>query len=193
MKSTLSIKMTLFIIGFMVVLDQVSKYIIKNNLDLYKPKQIFGSFFRLTYIENEGAAFGVQLGSPKLFLVLSIIAAILVFYYLFRMRDKNWLLQLAMSFIAAGAIGNLSDRILHGKVVDFFDIEFFDISIPSFNLFGWTLSGYSMTRWPIFNVADIAITCGMIIILSYLIFIGDPLISFQKQTASLSNESNGNI
>jgi signal peptidase II len=193
MKSTLSIKMTLFIIGFMVVLDQVSKYIIKNNLDLYKPKQIFGSFFRLTYIENEGAAFGVQLGSPKLFLVLSIIAAILVFYYLIRMRDKNWLLQLAMSFIAAGAIGNLSDRILHGKVVDFFDIEFFDISIPSFNLFGWTLSGYSMTRWPIFNVADIAITCGMIIILSYLIFIGDPLISFQKQTASLSNESNGNI
>ena len=193
MKNTLSIKMTLFIIGFMVILDQVSKYIIKTQMHHFDSKPVLGTFFQITYVVNEGAAFGVQLGSPKLFLVLSIIAAILVFYYLIRMRDKNWLPQLALAFIAAGAIGNLSDRILHGKVVDFFDIEFFDISIPSFNLFGWTLSGYSMTRWPIFNVADIAITCGMIVIVSYLIFVGDPLISFQKQTASLSNESNGNI
>jgi signal peptidase II len=193
MKNTLSIKMTLFIIGFMVILDQVSKYVIKTQMVLFDSKPILGTFFQITYVENEGAAFGVQLGSPILFLILSIIAAILVFYYLIRMHDKNWLPQLALAFIAAGAIGNLSDRLIHGKVVDFFDVEFFDISIPSFKFFGWTLSGYSMTRWPVFNIADIAITCGMIMILSYLIFVGDPLISLQKQTATLSNGSDGNI
>lgn len=193
MKNTLSIKVTLFIIGFMVILDQVSKYLIKTQMDLFESKPILGNFFQITYVENDGAAFGVQLGSHKIFLVLSVIAAILVFYYLIRIRNKNWLPQLALAFIAAGAIGNLTDRLIHGKVVDFFDIEFFNISIPSFNLFGWTLSGYSMTRWPVFNVADMAITCGMFIIVSYLIFVGDPLVSFQKQTASLSNGSDGNI
>ena len=122
-----------------------------------------------------------------------MIAAILVFYYLIRMRDKNWLPQLALAFIAAGAIGNLVDRFIYGKVVDFLDIEFFDINIPSFNILGYTFSEYSMTRWPIFNVADIAITCGMIIIISYLIFIGDPLSPFNKQAVTLSNGSDKNI
>ncbi len=193
MKSSLSIKLTLLIIGFMVFLDQVSKYIIKTQMDLIESKPVLGSFFQITYVENDGAAFGVQLGSPKIFLALSVIAAILVLYYLIRMRDKNWLPQLALAFIAAGAIGNLTDRFINGKVVDFFDIEFFDIYIPSFNFLGITLSGYSMTRWPVFNVADIAITCGMIIIISYLIFVGDPLAAFQKQTVMLSNGSDGNI
>ncbi|MBN1407746.1 MAG: signal peptidase II [Calditrichaceae bacterium] len=192
MKSALSIKMTPFIIGCMVILDQVSKYIVKTQMNLFDSKPVLGSFFQITYIENDGAAFGVQLGSPKIFLTLSVIAAILVFYYLIRMRDKNWLPQAALALIAAGAIGNLTDRFLYGKVVDFFDVEFFDISIPSFNLFGWTLSAYSMTRWPVFNVADIAITCGMIIMVSYLVFVGDPLASFQKQPAVLSNGSDGN-
>ena len=193
MKSSLSIKLTLLIIGFMVFLDQVSMYIIKTQMDLFESKPVLGSFFQITYVENDGAAFGVQLGRPKIFLALSVIAAILVLYYLIRMRDKNWLPQLALAFIAAGAIGNLTDRFINGKVVDFFDIEFFDIYIPSFNFLGITLSGYSMTRWPVFNVADIAITCGMIIIISYLIFVGDPLAAFQQQTVILSNGSDGNI
>jgi signal peptidase II len=109
------------------------------------------------------------------------------------MRDKNWLPQLALAFISAGAIGNLADRFIHGKVVDFLDVEFFDIYVPSFNILGYTFSEYSMTRWPIFNVADIAITCGMIIIISYLIFIGDPLAPFHKSTVSLSNGSDRSI
>lgn len=171
----------------MIILDQVSKYIIKAQMNIEDSIPVLGTFFQLTYIENEGAAFGVRVGNPKLFLMLSVIAAILVFYYLVRMRNRNWLPQLAIAFIAAGAIGNLADRFIHGKVVDFFDFEFFDIYIPSFNLLGYTFSEYSMTRWPIFNVADIAITCGMIIIVSYLIFIGDPLAPLHKSAVTLSN------
>jgi signal peptidase II len=193
MKSSLSIKVVILIIGFIVLLDQVSKYIIKTQMDLYDSIPVMGSFFQITYVENDGAAFGVRFGNPTFFLILSLIAAILVFYYLIRMRDKNWLPQLALALIASGAIGNLTDRFMYGKVIDFFDVEFFDILIPSFNFLGLTLSGYSMTRWPVFNVADITITCGMVIIISYLIFVGDPLASFQKQTVTLSDGSDGNI
>ena len=193
MQTSLSIKIISLIIGIMVILDQVSKYVIKAQMNIEDSIPVLGSFFQITYIENDGAAFGVRLGSPKLFLMLSVIAAILVFYYLIRMRDKNWLPQLALAFIAAGAIGNLADRFIHGKVVDFIDVEFFDIFIPSFNILGYTFSEYSMTRWPIFNVADIAITCGMIIIISYLILIGDPLATFHKSRVTVSNGSNGNI
>ena len=193
MQTSLSIKIISLIIGIMVILDQVSKYVIKAQMNIEDSIPVLGSFFQITYIENDGAAFGVQLGSPKLFIMLSVIAAILVFYYLLRMRDKNWLPQLALAFIAAGAIGNLTDRFIHGKVVDFLDVEFFDIFIPSFNILGYTFSEYSMTRWPIFNVADIAITCGMIIIISYLILIGDPLAPFHKSRVTVSNGSNGNI
>ena len=193
MKTSLSIKRISLIIGFMVILDQVSKYIIKAQMDIYDSIPIMGNFFQITYVENDGAAFGVRLGSPKLFLALSVIAAILVFYYLIRMRDKNWIPQLALAFIAAGAIGNLVDRFIYGKVVDFLDVEFFDIYIPSFNFLSLTISEYSMTRWPIFNIADIAITCGMIIIISYLVFVGDPLSLFNKPTVTLNNGSDGNI
>ena len=193
MKTSLSLKFVGLIIVFMVAFDQISKYIIKTQLALYDSRPVFGSFFQLSHVENDGAAFGIRLGSPKLFLILSIIAAILVFFYLIRMRDKNWLPQLALAFIASGAIGNLADRLFYGKVVDFLDFEFFDIYIPAFKIFGISLPGYSMTRWPVFNVADMAITCGMIILIFYLIFIGDPLRSFQKQTVGLSNGTDGNL
>ncbi|MEJ2052565.1 MAG: signal peptidase II [Calditrichaceae bacterium] len=193
MKRSLSIKVIILIIGFMVTLDQVSKYFIKTRMELFDSIPVLGSFFRITYVENYGAAFGIQLGNPKLFYTLSVIAAILVFYYLIRMRGKNWIPQLALAFIASGAIGNLLDRFAHGKVVDFIDVEFFDIHIPSFKFIGMYISEYSMTRWPVFNFADIAITCGMIIIISYLIIIGDPFSSFAKPTVELSDEPDGNI
>lgn len=120
-------------------------------------------------------AFGVRISNPILFSALSIFAAMLVFYYLYRLRNEGWLIQSALSLIAAGAIGNLVDRFIHGKVVDFFDVEFFDISIPTFSIFGIHFPGYSLTRWPVFNVADSAVTIGMIILIFYIIFIGDPL------------------
>lgn len=175
------------------MLDQVSKYLIKLKMDLFDSIPVLGDFFKITYVENSGAAFGIQLGNTKLFFALSIIAALLVVYYLIRIRHKNWLPQLALAFIAGGAVGNLIDRFAFGKVVDFLDVEFIDIYIPSFNFIGITFSEYSMTRWPTFNIADVAITCGMIIIIFYLVFVGDPLTSFSKQTVELSDGSNRNI
>jgi len=192
MKKSLSYKLVASIIGILVTLDQITKYTIKGTMHLGQSIPVLGDFFKITYVENPGMAFGLRLGNPVLFMIFSIFAACLVFYYLYRMRNQNRLLQTALAFIASGAIGNLVDRFIYGRVVDFLDFEFFDISIPSFKLIGMSFSGYSMSRWPVFNVADMAVTCGMIIIISYLVFIGDPLKPVQQPSVEVSNGSNGN-
>ncbi len=171
-----------------LILDQVTKYIIKISMFLGQSFPVLGDFFRITYVENPGMAFGVRIENPYLFFGLSIIAAILVFYYLFRLRNEGWLLQTALSLIAAGAIGNLVDRFIYGKVIDFLDVEFFDIHIPAFQFLGIYFPGYSMTRWPVFNVADSAVTVGMIIIIGYLLLVGDPLKHAQPSAAETSHE-----
>ncbi len=179
------------LIVLVIVLDQVTKYIIKTNMSLGESIPVLGNFFCITYVENPGMAFGIRISNPILFSALSIFAALLVFYYLFRLRNEGWLLQSALSLIAAGAIGNLVDRFLHGKVVDFLDVEFFDISIPAFNILGWHFPGYSMTRWPVFNIADSAVTIGMIILMVYIIFVGDPLknLNYPGQTEEQNSQT----
>ncbi len=175
MKKNLSYTTMLAIIVGVLVLDQWTKYIIKSSMQLGQSIPVLGKFFCITYVENPGMAFGIRIENTLLFSALSITAALLVFYYLFRLRNEGWLLQSALSLIAAGAIGNLLDRFIRGKVVDFLDFEFFDIIIPPFDFLGLHFSGYSLTRWPVFNVADSAVTVGMIILIFYLIFVGDPL------------------
>jgi len=188
MKKTLTSSAMIFIIAGLVILDQVSKYYIKTSMYLGQSYPVIGDFFRITFVENPGMAFGVRIGNPVIFMGLSIAAAVLVFIYLFRLRNEGWPLQLALCFITAGAIGNLADRFIYGKVVDFLDFEFFDVFISPFTVFNIQFSGYSMTRWPVFNVADMAVSGGMIILIAYLIFVGDPT---KKESHTPAETSNG--
>ena len=177
-KQNLLIYITVILI---VILDQISKLIIKSSMQLYDSFQVLGNFFRITYIENPGMAFGIQIENKIVFTLLSIIAAIIVLVYLIRLPDERFLFRFALSLIMGGAIGNLIDRLFKGRVVDFLDVEFFDISIPSFQFLFLNFPGYSLTRWPVFNVADSAVTCGMILIAWLIIFQK----SAQKQEQSL--------
>jgi signal peptidase II len=162
------------IVLFVVIADQISKYAVKNGMNLYESRKVLGNFFKLTYIENPGMAFGIQFENKILFTLLSIFAAVLVLIYLLRLPDERFLFKISLSLILGGAIGNLMDRILYGRVVDFFDVEFFDISIPSFSFLFVNFQGYSLTRWPVFNIADSAVTCGMILITWAILFQKDP-------------------
>ena len=90
------------------------------------------------------------------------------------MMKENRLLRFSFAVILGGAFGNLIDRFLFGRVVDFFDFEFFDVSIPPFSFLFFHFSGYSMSRWPVFNIADIAVTIGMILIIYNAIFDREP-------------------
>ncbi|HEX6694605.1 MAG TPA: signal peptidase II [Longimicrobiales bacterium] len=130
-------------------LDIFTKSLVQRNMLVYEQRDIIGEYVRLTYIFNTGAAFGIQLGpySREIFLVLSLVALIalaLMFYYT-PVEDK---LRLAsISLICAGAIGNLIDRVRsENGVVDFLDV------------------GIGTMRWPVFNVADMAVTAGAIVL-----------------------------
>ncbi|NOG44235.1 MAG: signal peptidase II [Calditrichaeota bacterium] len=175
MKKNFTIFHTITIILTLLGLDQLTKYITKTNMMLGESIHIIDNFFRLTYVENPGMAFGLRIENTTLFMGLSLIAAGLVFYYLYILRNEVWQLQFAIAMIASGAIGNLSDRFIRGSVVDFLDFEFFDVAIPAFNFLGFEFSGYYMTRWPVFNVADMAVSGGMILIFGYILLKGDPL------------------
>jgi signal peptidase II len=144
-------KMALYlglVIGW-VVLDQVTKIIVQRTLRLYDPVPVIGDFFRLTYIYNRGAAFGLHLGdwSRIAFSILPVAAAALL-YMMYRTTPWSDKMRLiAIPLVTGGAIGNLIDRIRSSRgVIDFFDF------------------GFGTMRWPVFNVADIGVTVGALML-----------------------------
>ena len=160
----------LIITAVVVVLDQITKIIIHNSMQLYESFKILGDFFRITYVENSGMAFGIQVANSGFFTVFAVIASIAIMIYLFRMKGEHLLARFSMALILGGAIGNLWDRIFRGSVVDFIDFEFFDINIPAFRFLFIDFPGYSMDRWPVFNVADMGITIGMSMLFIFILF-----------------------
>ncbi len=160
-----------------VILDQVTKLYVKGikipllGIDIPgMPYQssipVIGNFFQITFIENPGMAFGLQIGG-KLFLSLfTIFATLLLLYFLFKNRKEKLLLRLALALILGGAIGNLIDRVFYGKIYEYAPlfygrvVDFFHFDLPNFTIFGKTI--YS---WPIFNIADISVTVGFLMIL----------------------------
>jgi signal peptidase II len=148
--------------------------------------QILGDFFRFTYVENPGIAFGLRINNKVFFTVLSIIAVFIIFYYLFLMKE-NPLLRFSFALILGGAFGNLIDRFLFGRVVDFLDFNFFDVSIPKFSFLFFNFSGYQMSRWPVFNIADIAVTIGMLLIIYNAIFFKEPQKFLQTNDSPQNN------
>ncbi len=154
---------------FVLILDQATKLTVKATMELYQSIPILGDFFRLTFVENSGMAFGISFGENTFFTVFSIIASIAILIYLFSMRGEHIYVRISMAVIFGGAIGNLTDRLIRGSVIDFFDFDFFDIYIPSFHFLFINFPGYSMTRWPVFNVADMAVTIGMVMLFMFIL------------------------
>lgn len=166
---------------FIVIADQITKFLVKGgtipvlNLrveGMYYGQSIdvIGEFFRITFVENPGLAFGIDVNdTSKLLLSLfSLLASIGIFYYLYKSRDQKLIVRLSLAFILGGAIGNLIDRtfygvfygyapLFYGRVVDFFNVDFFD----------FTIFGKTFDRWPIFNIADATVTIGVILLLIF--------------------------
>ncbi len=161
-----------FLISFcIIVVDQLSKYIVRLKMPLYQSIEVIGDYFRLTHVENHGAAFSLSLGENSRWIFISLTLLLIgVFVYLIVKQPK--IQKLYYSLILGGAIGNLIDRVVFGKVTDFLDSLY--PRIPSeWNWF------YSFDRWPTFNVADSMIVIGMII------FAIDAIIFDNKRKKSL--------
>jgi len=162
---------------FIVAADQITKLYVKGikipflgidvtGMPYQSSINVIGNFFKITFIENPGMAFGLQIGG-KLFLSLfTIFATLLLIGFLYKNRNEGLLLRIALSFILGGAIGNLIDRIFYGKIYDYAPIfygkvvDFLHFDFPNFTIFGKNI--YS---WPIFNIADVFVTIGFLMIL----------------------------
>ncbi len=149
--------MKYFILAAIVVaLDQITKLLTKNFMALSESRKIVGDFLRYTYIENPGMAFGIHIGNRTLFTVFSVLASLIIFVYLLRTRGDHKLVRWSLALILGGAIGNLIDRVVRGSVVDFIDVGIGDL------------------RWPVFNIADMAVSIGMIVLIVVILFERSP-------------------
>ena len=145
------------IILFLLFVDQITKTIVSTSLNLYESRVVIPGFFNLTYIKNRGAIFGFFSSNQSFWvyaiLTLASLAALgLVVYYFYKTPSSERFLKISLSLILAGALGNLTDRLLRGSVVDFLDFYVKD----------W--------HWPFFNVADASITVGAILLLYVFFF-----------------------
>jgi signal peptidase II len=141
----------LLLVIAILVLDRWTKLLIQRRFDLNESIPVIDGFFDITYVRNTGVAFGIfsSISSPAKSLLLSLFtacAAVIVITYSVRSSARNRLLQIALALILGGALGNLYDRLAYGYVVDF--LEFY---VGSYH-------------WPSFNVADSAITTGVILL-----------------------------
>lgn len=164
--SALKWKQFILIGSIVLIFDIVTKYYFAGNYFLGESREVFGDFFRFTYHTNPGIAFGIVLFENRIvFALFTFIAIVFIFIYLYSELDcSESLKSVILGLIIGGAIGNFIERALYGEVVDFLDFEFFDIYIPSFELFGFQFHSFQMSRFPIFNIADTAISSGMVLI-----------------------------
>ena len=143
--------------GSVIIFDQITKYIIKINLGLYDNIIVIKNFFSLTHILNPGGAFGFfASSSPEIrkfiFLFLSSLVALFIVWFYKKSAANYVFLSYGLALIFGGAVGNLIDRFMYGKVVDFLDFYIGSL------------------HWPAFNVADSAISIGMGILIYHIIF-----------------------
>ena len=139
-------------IALLVIIDQITKYLIIKNFDLHEEKQLIGDFLVLTYIRNSGAAWGSFSGKAILLLVFTFIIFIFIFRLLYRIWDipKFKPVRICLLFVVGGAIGNMIDRIRFNYVIDFIFFKFIN--------------------FPVFNFADICVTLSVIVLVLLFIF-----------------------
>lgn len=138
------------VVGTVLAFDLVTKAIVVRGMTLYESIPVVGDFFRLTYTHNPGAAFGIHVGEHSRLVFLGLaLAALGLLLWLYRTTPRARRFRLfALALVAGGAIGNVIDRIRFERgVVDFLDV------------------GLGSLRWPVFNVADMAVSVGAVLLL----------------------------
>ncbi|MGD0038511.1 MAG: signal peptidase II [Bacteroidota bacterium] len=169
----------LYVTLCIVFLDQVTKLLVKGftlpifeyyhqGMQLGQSIPVIGDFLRLTFVENPGMAFGIEIGGRLFLTLFSFVASVGIFYYIYRLRKELFIIRLTLAMILGGAIGNLIDRIFYGvifgegslfygKVVDFIDLDFFHIDFLAIHI----------NRFAIFNVADFSVSTGIVLMLLF--------------------------
>ena len=144
----------IIIIVAIIALDQWSKWAIKTSFNLYQSKPVIQDLLHFTYVTNDGMAFGLSFpGGKHVLLIMTILLTGFIVGFLWKEKNGHPLIKYGLALILSGAIGNLIDRLLYGKVVDFLDLM-----IGNFH-------------WYIFNIADSSVTIGMILFIIHSVYI----------------------
>lgn len=144
-------KQVYLIAAITLLLDQILKLIVKSKLSLNEEISVIKNFFSIHYLQNDGAAFSILENKTILLILISFICLGILIYYIQKEKNFTKIISISLGLILGGIIGNLLDRILYKKVLDFISFTFF-----SYN-------------FPVFNIADIGITIGTFLLLfSYL-------------------------
>ncbi len=131
------------VVTFLVILlDQVSKLLVRSHMTEMESIPIIGNIFHLTYVMNTGAAFSMLPNQTLTFIIITCLAVVISLFFYYRVDRKRVLLRLGIALEVGGAVGNLIDRIRFGSVVDFIDFRI----------------------WPVFNLADFTIVVGVALI-----------------------------
>ncbi|MBF0216508.1 MAG: signal peptidase II [Candidatus Omnitrophica bacterium] len=134
---------------FIFAVDQLTKYIVLSSLSIGESSPVIKDVFHITLVHNTGAAFGIMRSSPGIFVIASVAALLFIAWFMARRFDSIGTLErTGLTFIFSGTLGNFTDRVRLGYVVDFFDFRI----------------------WPVFNVADSFITSGAIVLAAAIIF-----------------------
>lgn len=131
------------------IIDQTSKLIVRNNISVGESIPILRNLFHLTFVRNTGAAFGMFQEHPAIFLFVAALSAVaMILLLVLKRKNLHNVEKISLCFLLAGTLGNLTDRISFGYVIDFIDLRI----------------------WPVFNVADSFIMIGAVVLGSYLIY-----------------------
>ncbi|TDM27271.1 lipoprotein signal peptidase [Macrococcoides caseolyticum] len=143
--------MTLYT-AILILMDQISKYIIVKTMNIGESISVIGEVLQITSHRNYGAAWGMLQNQMIFFYIITIIVLIALIYFYYKEAADNLLMQCGLMLIFAGAVGNFIDRLFRGNVVDFIDTKIINYDFP------------------IFNVADSCLTIGVFILLYELLF-----------------------
>jgi len=151
-------KLFFSLILLVITADQLTKKLAVSVLrDAAQTITIIPNLFSLTYAENRGVAFGVEFAPPAVLLLLTCMITAAVVFYVIAAKNRKPLFLLSFGLIGGGGIGNMIDRVSIGHVVDFI----------YFDLYHGTIFGTELSLWPIFNIADSAITTGACILILF--------------------------
>lgn len=143
--------MKYYLLSFIIVLiDQVSKYLTQAYVDLGQQIEWIPGLLSVTHIHNTGAAWSILEGQMWFFYIVTVIVVVMIIYYMQQMKNEP-LLKTGLAFILGGAVGNFIDRLMHQYVIDMIQLDFID--------------------FPIFNLADTALTIGVILLFIQYIFL----------------------
>ena len=139
-------RIILLFAAIVFALDRFTKFLVLSIFKLNESLPIINNFFHLTFVTNTGSAFGLFRNSGLLLAIVAVLILSLAIYYTTKIKEHERWMQISMGLMIGGILGNLIDRIIHGHVIDFLDFRI----------------------WPVFNVADSAITVSVIILVTLI-------------------------